>query len=94
LLLIHKFSLMPPRLSSQTFLGQLLSQASDTQALCTFFRAYEQVRKVLAPAQYKFEELALEWSCNAPSFDVPKLPQDALDAFAKARAADRSEHPG
>jgi hypothetical protein len=91
LVLIQKFPLMPPRLSQVGFSEFLLKQTNDIEVLRNFFRAYQQVCKVLAPAGYRPTILEYDLRCDVPPIDAPALTSDLEIVFNDSNKADRSE---
>jgi hypothetical protein len=89
LLLIQNFSLMPPKLASKTFSKKLLDQVADVGSLRKFFRAYQHVCEALVPRGYKFENIALNLNCEAPSLPKAALQPDVIAAFKKSLGAQK-----
>ena len=83
LILIQKFDLQPPELSSAEFVDKLLQQTDNIGELQKCFCAYQSVRTVLSNLNYDhFPPLNLDLGCSAPDLSVTPFSQEIIDAYS------------
>jgi hypothetical protein len=87
LLLVQKFPLMPPKVSSKHFSRDLMKQIEDIATLRDFFRAYQDVCETLIRRGYKFEKLDYNLNCDVPRFEISAFPPDVATAFQESKKA-------
>jgi hypothetical protein len=84
LMLVHHQKLKPEKLSARSFLEKLYEQAEDLETIHAFFVSYRNLRLVLKPRGYNFEEFTLDgFSKPTPEYALMKFSEKELRVIAE-----------